>query len=55
MLATPGLVDETWIHWVPTLPGRGETLFEGAGDELIGLKLVKTVRDASGAPAEFAR
>ncbi len=29
MLATPGLVDETWIHWVPTLPGRGAKVVRG--------------------------
>jgi dihydrofolate reductase len=38
-----GLVDEMEIHLVPTLLGGGERLFEGLGDDLHGLKLVRTV------------
>ncbi len=38
-----GLVDEMWIHLVPTLLGGGERLFEGTGDDLHGLALVRTV------------
>jgi dihydrofolate reductase len=38
-----GLVDEMAIHLVPTLLGGGERLFEGVGDDLHGLKLVRTV------------
>ncbi len=38
-----GLVDEMEINLVPTLLGSGERLFEGVGDELHGLRLVKTV------------
>jgi dihydrofolate reductase len=38
-----GLVDEMEISLVPTLLGGGERLFEGVGDELHGLKLVRTV------------
>jgi dihydrofolate reductase len=38
-----GLVDEMDIHLVPTLLGGGERLFEGVGDSLHGLQLVRTV------------
>jgi len=38
-----GLVDEMEIHLVPVLLGRGERLFDHVGDELHGLKLVRTV------------
>lgn len=38
-----GLVDEMEIHLVPTLLGGGERLFEGVGDSLHGLQLVRTV------------
>ena len=38
-----GLVDEMDIHLVPTLLGSGERLFEGVGDNLHGLELVRTV------------
>ena len=38
-----GLVDEMEIHLVPTLLGDGERLFEGVGDDLHGLELVRTV------------
>ncbi|HEY8686737.1 MAG TPA: dihydrofolate reductase family protein, partial [Chloroflexota bacterium] len=38
-----GLVDEMEISLVPTLLGSGERLFEGVGDDLRGLKLVRTV------------
>ena len=38
-----GLVDEMEIHLVPTLLGSGERLFEGVGDDLRGLELVRTV------------
>ncbi|HET6631061.1 MAG TPA: dihydrofolate reductase family protein, partial [Woeseiaceae bacterium] len=38
-----GLVDEMQIHLVPTLLGSGERLFEGVGDSLHGLELVRTV------------
>ena len=31
------------IHLVPTLLGSGERLFEGVGDDLRGLELVRTV------------
>jgi dihydrofolate reductase len=38
-----GLVDEMWVHLVPILLGGGERLFEGVGDDLHGLELVRTV------------
>lgn len=38
-----GLVDEMDIHLVPTLLGAGERLFENVGDDLHGMKLVRTV------------
>ncbi|UUZ70815.1 dihydrofolate reductase family protein [Polaromonas sp. P1(28)-8] len=38
-----GLVDEMEINLVPTLLGSGERLFEGIGDSLYGLDLVRTV------------
>lgn len=38
-----GLVDEMTISLVPTLLGGGERLFEGTGDDLHGLALVRTV------------
>ncbi len=38
-----GLVDEMDISFVPTLLGSGERLFEGLGDDLHGLELVRTV------------
>ena len=38
-----GLVDEMEINLVPTLLGDGERLFDGVGDDLHGLRLVRTV------------
>jgi dihydrofolate reductase len=38
-----GLVDEMEINLVPTLLGSGERLFDGLGDDLRGLELVRTV------------
>lgn len=38
-----GLVDEMEVSLVPVLLGSGERLFEGVGDDLHGLKLVRTV------------
>ncbi len=38
-----GLVDEMDLHLVPTLLGGGERLFDGVGDTLHGLELVRTV------------
>jgi dihydrofolate reductase len=36
-------VDEMEINLVPTLLGSGERLFDGLGDDLRGLELVRTV------------
>ena len=38
-----GLVDEMELSLVPILLGAGERLFEGVGDDLHGLSLVRTV------------
>jgi dihydrofolate reductase len=38
-----GLVDEMEINLVPVLLGSGERLFDGVGDDLRGLELVRTV------------
>lgn len=38
-----GLVDEMDLHMVPILLGGGARLFEGAGDNLHGLELVRVV------------
>jgi dihydrofolate reductase len=50
-----GLVDEMEIHLVPTLLGRGERLFEGVGDDLHGLELVRTVATPAVTHLKFAR
>ena len=38
-----GLVDEMQLHLVPTLLGGGERLFDGVGNSLHGLELVRTL------------
>jgi dihydrofolate reductase len=50
-----GLVDEMEIHLVPTLLGSGERLFDGAGDDLHGLELVRTVAAPAVTHLKFAR
>jgi dihydrofolate reductase len=50
-----GLVDEMEIHLAPTLLGGGELLFDGAGDDLHGLKLVRTVATPVVVHLKFAR
>jgi len=50
-----GLVDEMEINLVPTLLGSGERLFEGVGDDLRGLELVRTVAAPKVAHLKFAR
>jgi dihydrofolate reductase len=50
-----GLVDEMEINLVPTLLGSGERLFEGAGDDLHGLELVRTVAAPKVTHLRFAR
>jgi dihydrofolate reductase len=50
-----GLVDEMEIHLVPTLLGSGERLFDGLGDDLHGLELVRTVAAPRVTHLKFAR
>ena len=45
-----GMVDEMDINLVPVLLGRGERLFDGVGDDLHGLELVRTVAAPGDAP-----
>jgi dihydrofolate reductase len=50
-----GLVDEMEINLVPTLVGSGERLFDGVGDDLHGLELVRTVAAPTVTHLKFAR
>lgn len=50
-----GLVDEMEISLVPTLLGAGERLFERIGDDLHGLKLVRTVATPQVVHLKFAK
>lgn len=50
-----GLVDEMEINVVPTLLGSGERLFDGIGDDLHGLELVRTVAAPKVTHLKFAR
>jgi len=50
-----GLVDEMTISLVPVLLGAGERLFEGIGDDLHGLALVRTVAAPNVTHLIFAR
>jgi dihydrofolate reductase len=50
-----GLVDEMEINFVPTLLGSGERLFDGVGDDLHGLELVRTVAAPRVTHLKFAR
>jgi dihydrofolate reductase len=50
-----GLVDEMEIGLVPVLLGSGERLFDGAGDDLHGLKPVRTVAAPNVTHLKFAR
>ncbi len=50
-----GLVDEMEINLAPTLLGSGERLFEGSGDDLHGLALVRTVATPRVVHLKFAR
>jgi RibD C-terminal domain len=50
-----GLVDEMEINLVPTLLGSGEALFDGVGDDLRGLELVRTVAAPKVTHLKFAK
>ena len=50
-----GLVDEMELNLVPTLLGSGERLFDGVGDNLHGLDLVRTVAAPKVTHIKFAR
>jgi len=52
---TAGLLDEMEISVVPTLLGSGERLFDGAGADLRGLELVRTVAAPNVTHLKFAR
>jgi dihydrofolate reductase len=52
---TADLVDEMEISLVPTLLGSGERLFDGVGDDLHGLRLVRTVAAPNVTHLKFAR
>jgi dihydrofolate reductase len=50
-----GLVDEMEINLAPTLLGAGERLFDGVGDDLHGLVLVRTIAAPRVTHLKFAR
>jgi len=50
-----GLVDEMEINLVPVLLGSGQRLFEGVGDDLRGLALVRTVSAPGVTHLKFTR
>ena len=50
-----GLVDEMEINLAPVILGSGERLFEGLGDDLHGLELVRTVAAPKVVHLKFAR
>jgi dihydrofolate reductase len=50
-----GLVDEMEINLVPTLLGSGERLFDGVGDNMHSLELVRTVATPRVTHLKFAR
>lgn len=50
-----GLVDEMELHLAPVLLGSGERLFQGVGDDLHGLELVRTVAAPGVTHLKFAR
>ncbi len=49
------LVDEMEINLVPTLLGSGERLFDGVGNDLHGLELVRTVPSPAVTHLKFAK
>ena len=50
-----GLIDEMEINLVPTLLGKGERLFNGPGDDLHGMSLVRAVATPRVTHLKFAR
>jgi dihydrofolate reductase len=50
-----GLIDEMEISLVPTLLGSGARLFDGVGDDLHGLALVRTVAAPAVTHLKFAK
>jgi dihydrofolate reductase len=50
-----GLVDEMEISLVPIVLGSGERLFDGVGDDLHGLRLVRTVATPNVTHLKFAK
>ena len=50
-----GFLDEMEIHLVPIVLGDGERLFDGVGDDLHGLALVRTVAKPKVTHLKFAR
>jgi dihydrofolate reductase len=50
-----GLVDEMEINLVPILLGSGELLFDGVGDDMHGLQLVRTVAAPKVTHLKYAR
>ncbi len=50
-----GLMDEMDINLVPVLLGSGERLFDGVGDDLHGLELVRTVAAPKVTHLKFVR
>lgn len=50
-----GLVDEMEINLAPTLLGNGERLFDGVGDDLHGMELVRTVAQPGVTHLKFVR
>lgn len=50
-----GLVGEMELHIVPILLGSGERLFDGVGDDLHGLELVRTIATDSVVHMKLAR
>jgi len=50
-----GLVDEMMLHLAPILLGSGERLFDGVGDNLHGLRLLRTVATPQVVHLKFGR